>query len=95
MILQPAGTIVLTERIHVANLMMFAQRQDIRNTEDHMSFGEGSVYAPPYFYPPAQKHHGGPFNYLMLDGHVEFLLPNKTTQNLGLQRGMWSIRAGD
>ncbi|MCC6819120.1 MAG: prepilin-type N-terminal cleavage/methylation domain-containing protein [Verrucomicrobia subdivision 3 bacterium] len=95
MLLETAGTIVLTERIHVDNVMMFAQREDIRNAEDHVATGSGPVYAPPYFYPPADKHHGGRFNYLMADGHVEFLLPSKTTPNLGLRRGMWSIKAGD
>lgn len=92
---EPTGTILLTERIHVGNVMMAATRHDIRNAEDHVATGPGTVYAPPYFYPPADKHHGGRFNYLMVDGHVEFLLPSKTTSDLGLQRGMWSIKAGD
>jgi prepilin-type N-terminal cleavage/methylation domain-containing protein/prepilin-type processing-associated H-X9-DG protein len=95
MIREPTGTILLTERIHVENMMMFAIRQDIRNAEDHVATGPGTVFAPPYFYPPAAKHHGGRFNYLMVDGHVEFLLPGKTTSDLGSQRGMWSIKAGD
>jgi len=95
MIPEPAGTILLTERIHVENVMMFANRQDIRNGEDHVATGPGTVHAPPYFYPPADKHHGGRFNYLMVDGHVELLLPSKTTSDLGLRRGMWSIKAGD
>ncbi len=91
----PAGTILLTERIHCANMMGFGDRHDIRSTEDHMASSEGKVYQPPYFYPPAASLHGGPFNYLMIDGHVQFLLPSKTTSDLGLQRGMWSIKAGD
>ncbi len=95
MIPEPTGTILLTERIHVGNLMMAATRHDIGSTEDHMSFGAAPVYAPPYFYPPADKHHGGRFNYLMIDGHVEFLLPSKTTPVPNLRRGMWSIKAGD
>ncbi len=95
MIPEVSGTIALTERIHVANLMGFASRHDIRTIEDHMSSDEGPVYEPPYFYPPASSHHGGPFNYLMVDGHVELLLPSKTTSDPGLRRGMWSIKAGD
>jgi prepilin-type N-terminal cleavage/methylation domain-containing protein/prepilin-type processing-associated H-X9-DG protein len=95
MILEPAGTIVLTERIHVSNLVGYADRFDINCAEDHVATGGAPVYAPPYFYPPANSLHGGVFGYLMLDGHVQFLLPSKTTPNLGLQRGMWSIKAGD
>ena len=92
---EPAGTILLTERINVENVMGFAKRHDIRNAEDHMSTSSGPVYSPPYYYPPAASLHGGPFNYLMIDGHVQFLLPSKTTSDLGLRRGMWSIKAGD
>lgn len=87
---EPAGTIALTERIHCANIMGLASKHDIGSTEEHMASGERMVYDP-----TAGSHHGGPFNYLMIDGHVSFLLPAKTTSNLGLQRGMWSIKAGD
>jgi len=95
MIPEPAGTILLTERIIAHNIVGVVERHIIRNTEDHVAWGEGDVYAPPYFYPPADSIHGGRFNYLMIDGHVEFLPPSKTTSDLGLQRGMWSIKAGD
>ena len=94
-ITDPAGTILLTERLHTANVMGFAERHDIRNAENHVGTSSGVVYAPPYYYPPPRTIHGGPFNYLMVDGHVEFLLPGKTTSDLGLRRGMWSIKAGD
>lgn len=95
MIPESSGTILLTERIHVENVMMFANRQDIPDTTDHIGSGSATVHAPPYFYPPAKNHHGGRFNYLMIDSHVELLLPSKTTSDLGLRRGMWSIKAGD
>ena len=92
---EPSGTILLTERIHVENIMMFANRQDIPDTTDHVGSGSASVYAPPYFYPPPKNHHSGRFQYLMIDSHVESLPPNKTTSDPGLRRGMWSIKAGD
>jgi prepilin-type N-terminal cleavage/methylation domain-containing protein/prepilin-type processing-associated H-X9-DG protein len=95
MIPEPSGTILLTERIHVENLMMFANRQDIPGAADHVGSGPGSVYAPPYFYPPSESIHDGRFNYLMIDGRVQLLRPSQTTPDLGLRRGMWSIRAGD
>jgi hypothetical protein len=65
MILDPAGTILLTERIHVENVMGFAFHMYIKNALDHVAVGEGQVYEPPYFYPPANKIHNGRFNYLM------------------------------
>jgi len=92
---EPAKTILLTERIHVHNLMGLYERHDIRSAEEHVASGEGPAYQPPYFYPPADSIHGGRFNYLMIDSHVELLLPSKTTSDLGLRRGMWSIKAGD
>ena len=96
MIKEPAGTIALTERIHVENVMGFAVRHDIRTTEDHVGLGEApNAYSPPYFYPPVASIHDGRFNYLMADGHVQLLRPSQTTTNLGLTRGMWSIKAGD
>jgi prepilin-type processing-associated H-X9-DG protein len=96
MIPAPSGTILLTERIDVDNVAGYAESFAIKNAEYHVTTGSGSVYAPPYFYPPAEKYpHDGRFNYLMIDGHVELLLPSKTTSDLGLRRGMWSIRAGD
>ncbi|MBI3849677.1 MAG: hypothetical protein HY298_05220 [Verrucomicrobia bacterium] len=45
--------------------------------------------------PPAEKFHNGKFNYLFVDSHVELLKPSKTTPDLGLRRGMWSIKTGD
>jgi prepilin-type N-terminal cleavage/methylation domain-containing protein/prepilin-type processing-associated H-X9-DG protein len=92
---EPAGTIVLTERLHVANIMGYADRHDIKTTMDHVATQTGPVYDPPYFYPPPEAIHGGKFHYLMADSHVECLLPSKTTTNLSLRRGMWSIKAGD
>jgi prepilin-type N-terminal cleavage/methylation domain-containing protein/prepilin-type processing-associated H-X9-DG protein len=93
---EPAKTILLTERFHVHNLMGVYERHVIPNAEAHMASGEApTAYQKPYFYPPANSIHGGRFNYLMVDSHVELLFPTKTTSDLGLARGMWSIKAGD
>ena len=93
---EPTKTILLTEHIHVQNIQGFAQRSDIPCADDHITKGEAkNVASPPYFYPPLDSLHGGRINYLMNDGHVEFLLPTQTTSELGLVRGMWSIKAGD
>lgn len=92
---EPTKTILLTERFHLHNLMGFYERHVIKNAEDHMASGEGPAHQQPYFYPPASSIHEGRFNYLMVDSHVELLPPSKTTSDLGLCRGMWSIKAGD
>ncbi len=45
----------------------------------------------------SQFHNDG-FNYVFVDGHAEFMLPNKTTTNAAnatVQRGMWSINPTD
>lgn len=92
----PAKTILLTERFHIHNLMGIYERHVIPNAEAHMASGEAlNAYQKPYFYPPAISIHSGRFNYLMVDSHVELLFPAKTTSDLGLARGMWSIKAGD
>lgn len=41
--------------------------------------------------------HGGKFNYLFADGHVQFLSPDATvgTGSTTAPKGMWTLRAGD
>lgn len=41
------------------------------------------------------NHHSDGFNYAFADGHVEFLLPNKTASDARYQLGMWSIYPKD
>jgi prepilin-type N-terminal cleavage/methylation domain-containing protein/prepilin-type processing-associated H-X9-DG protein len=95
---EPTRTILLTEYIHVQNAQGFAQRSNIGCADDHMAKGTPQSFPglpPSYSYPPLESLHAGRINYLMNDGHVEFLFPKKTTSNLLLQKGMWSIKAGD
>lgn len=42
-----------------------------------------------------ENFHNRYYNYLFVDGHVEYLDPEATTPNLNQQQGMWSIRAND
>jgi prepilin-type processing-associated H-X9-DG protein/prepilin-type N-terminal cleavage/methylation domain-containing protein len=96
MLPEPAKTILLTEHFHVMNIQGSLERADLRNADDHIGKGEApNVASPPYFYPPLDSIHGGRINYLMNDGHVEALFPKETTSDLAVQRGMWSIKAGD
>jgi prepilin-type processing-associated H-X9-DG protein len=43
------------------------------------------------------QHHLGRFNYAFVDGHVEMLLPGKTSTNTTstVSYGGWSILVGD
>lgn len=45
------------------------------------------------------SYHNNWFNYLFVDGHVEFLAPGatlgQTNSNVAVQTGMWTILAGD
>ncbi len=85
----PAGTITHTEYLHVDNIAGWGDRAVIANANDH----QPGVAA---FYAYNNPHHGTKaYSYLFMDGHVEILQNTKTTSNLLLRRGMWSIRAGD
>ncbi len=99
LILQPAETIVLAERIHAGNLMGDGELACIDHPGQHCE--SGSVPLPDgrrHIYAPADAHHDGKFNYLMVDGHAELLEPDKTVApgaGLKSQTKMWTIRAGD
>jgi prepilin-type processing-associated H-X9-DG protein/prepilin-type N-terminal cleavage/methylation domain-containing protein len=95
---EPTRTILLTDYICVENVQGLAQRCNIGCADDHIARGTPQSFPglpPSYSYPPVESLHGGRINYLMNDGHVECLFPNQTTSDLHLQRGMWSIKAGD
>jgi prepilin-type processing-associated H-X9-DG protein len=85
MIPEPSHTILMTERAHSNNMAGTIWEATIANANSHL--GDATVQSGNY--------HGGRFEYLMIDGHVEDLAPKQTTTNTAQQRGMWSIRAGD
>jgi prepilin-type N-terminal cleavage/methylation domain-containing protein/prepilin-type processing-associated H-X9-DG protein len=100
MVAEPAGTIALTEKIRVGSLQGHPDDARINVANDHMpaSFAATTV-APspgiPYVYPEKDSLHSKSYNYLFVDGHVQFLKPLQTTTNITQQRGMWTMRAGD
>ncbi len=97
MVLDPIGTISITENIRRENLGGTDSGADIANSDNHIGIynwqagtWQGMEVSP--------QHHGlNQFNYLFVDGHVEFLERFKThgTGNAGQARGMWSIRPND
>ncbi|HXI70052.1 MAG TPA: H-X9-DG-CTERM domain-containing protein [Verrucomicrobiae bacterium] len=89
MILEPADTLLLSELISATNKFRHAAQSGLDGPSIQLEFlkGDGKVF------------HGGRFNYLMLDGHVE-LLSSHETQNVGIgdanwHLGIWTIKAGD
>jgi prepilin-type N-terminal cleavage/methylation domain-containing protein len=94
---EASGTIMLTEKIRVGSLQ--GHPDDARVDNANQQTITGVVAVSPgsinYTYPLKDSLHFGSFNYLMVDAHVEFLNPTKTTSNINSQRGMWTIRAGD
>ncbi len=79
MISTPSGTLLLTEQARVDNIMFSSSGATISRS-DPQFFNPGSTNINPY--------HNGKFNYLMVDGHVETLLPTE-------KPGMWTIRPDD
>ncbi|HSH96449.1 MAG TPA: H-X9-DG-CTERM domain-containing protein, partial [Roseimicrobium sp.] len=105
MLMDGAGTIVLTERIFSSNLQGHPDGAYISYANNHIydSVNGGGtetvVGSVSYRYPTSGNYHNGMFNYLFTDGHVEFLNPNatlgRTNSNAALQTGMWTITSKD
>jgi prepilin-type N-terminal cleavage/methylation domain-containing protein/prepilin-type processing-associated H-X9-DG protein len=94
------GTILLAERVHVNNLMGHPDVATIDNSNEHMATGTVTGQGIAYTYPNEVDYHpNGWYNYLFMDGHVEFLSPLKTLGTTNTTRttrsGMWTIRVND
>jgi len=92
MILEPSGTILVTEQINADNLLAKPRLSTIDSTMAHVDDTYLSV----------DSVHGGRCNYLMVDGHVVSLEPSATVGGEGevsdsaeTHFGMWTIAAGD
>jgi prepilin-type processing-associated H-X9-DG protein len=95
MIPAPADTLLLTEQVRSNNLAFNFNRAVIHGPTD---------YVDTRAIDPAQIH-GGSFNHLMVDGHVELLKPEQTMgKNSGLPgvdasdphtRNIWTVFPGD
>jgi len=93
MILEPSSTIFLTEIARTNCQQGSLDNQAIRTANDHLI----TTPTSPHYINP-NSYHSGKFNYLMVDGHVEQLAPEKTLgrgTNTARQTGMWTILAGD
>ena len=96
MVLDQSGTLVIAERSDSRNQFGNANYAEIDRASDRLSHRE----APSNANTSANGHHiGESYNWLFLDGHVEFLnrraTLGKQNTNLGKQSGMWTISATD
>ncbi len=92
MILDGAGTIVVTEQATAENHAGKPKFSTVRSTIEQV---DETVL-------PANSYHGGKINYLMADGHVELLQRKATvgpegevSDSADTHFGMWTIAAGD
>jgi len=83
----PASTLLLTEKARTNNFLFHFMGAEIRGVDEHL---DTRVI-------PMEKYHQGQFNYLMVDGHVELLLPEQTIGGRGGASGknIWTIRPDD
>lgn len=92
MVPAPLDTILLTEQASSNNIMGNSSGSVITRSADHT---DAKVLSP-------DDLHGSRFNYLMIGGQVELLLPAQTVgktgkagEAIGGHKGMWTIKAGD
>ena len=79
-----ADTLLLTEYINQINDLQGMGYARVGSVNDQRAAFHGD----------SSSFHYGKFNYLMVDGHVEFL-SGEQTGSPGGRSGIWSIRAGD
>lgn len=92
MIPAPLDTILLTEQANSNNIVANSSGSVITRSADHT---DAKVFSP-------DDLHRSRFNYLMIGGQVELLLPAQTVgktgkagEAIGGHKGMWTIKAGD
>ncbi|MEW6304244.1 MAG: prepilin-type N-terminal cleavage/methylation domain-containing protein [Verrucomicrobiota bacterium] len=100
MVMDAPSTILVTERYHVGNLMGHPDVAVIDTANDHIQNGaQGAQGGTTYSFPKASEVHNGMWNYLMVDGHVEYLAPaatlGRTNAALTVNSGMWTINTQD
>jgi prepilin-type N-terminal cleavage/methylation domain-containing protein/prepilin-type processing-associated H-X9-DG protein len=100
MLQDSSESILITERIHVSNMMGHPDVAYIDAANSHIATGTVAARNGDYTYPNARDYHpNGSWNYLFSDGHVEFLAPNATLGSTNVdtskRTGMWTILPND
>jgi prepilin-type N-terminal cleavage/methylation domain-containing protein/prepilin-type processing-associated H-X9-DG protein len=97
----PTGTILLTERLEDNGNQIvggWISWIDVPLWGSGMRTHSGAATNTASYQQFLGNHHSDGINYAFVDGHVEFLLPAKTTTNLNTattQSGMWTINPSD
>jgi prepilin-type N-terminal cleavage/methylation domain-containing protein/prepilin-type processing-associated H-X9-DG protein len=98
MILDPAGTMSMTENIGDRNIVGHTTHQAYIPSASFMISVAGQVSATEAVVKMAALHNNR-FNYQFVDGHAQLLTPLETlgrgNTNLNLQTGMWSTATDD
>lgn len=85
------GTILVTEKVSSGGHDQYGGNEasaDVNAARNQYNNSTGTL----------QQYHNGAFNYLFVDGHVEYIQPAQTITNGGnisVQSGMWTIKVGD
>lgn len=100
MLRDPSETMLLTERIHVGNVMGHPDEARIDDANGHIQSGTVASADGDYTYPNAADYHpNGSWNYLLGDGHVEFTPSLKSLGSTNTDRskrtGWWTIMPND
>ncbi|HEY3760368.1 MAG TPA: H-X9-DG-CTERM domain-containing protein [Verrucomicrobiae bacterium] len=86
MVPAPTDTALLVECVNSINVLWQSPCACIASTDDQFKANTFKV----------KDFHGGKMNYLMLDGHVETMLPVQSGGHLASgDQGVWTIRPGD
>jgi prepilin-type processing-associated H-X9-DG protein len=99
MVQSPDDTISFTERVHateqkVGGWIAWVDQVNWSSGGGRYQASVGTNIAPSSTV-YTKWHHNDSWQYGFVDGHVELLLPAKTSSDLTKQLGMWSIKAGD
>ena len=93
--LDPAGTIFLSERPYNGNHAGYVSGVDLANANSHFPAGTTD---PIHAAQDPKTWHNNRVDYIMVDGHAELLQREKTLGRgtaLGTQTGMWTVVPGD
>ncbi len=95
-----SGTILVTEDIRENNIAGHNDVSFINYANDHYATGTVTDNVTgTYTYSPETTFHNSQYNYLFIDGHVDYMSPfltlAKTNNSKTLQTGMWTINSQD
>ena len=100
MVLDAAGTMMITERIDQNNLIGHIGQQGGAVTVPQSTISTPNMHWNVANPGSAKQFHNGSYNYMFVDGHVEYLEPLLTIGalrggTLSVPNGIWTMRSAD